>query len=209
MSKTTGWRSLSAKRPEQSFSALEYYESEEGRSHVEKNAVRKIQRGLTMRALLLAKIPLHEKVLDAACGSGYSLELIKEAGYNAQGIDLSPRLVLLAKAKKLDARVGDLQKIPLPNAAFGGLISISALQWLLQGTEKEQKEKLAKCASEFWRVLKVGGRAAIQFYPESEEQAMLAAKAFRAKGFKTVLHTENPENARKRKVFILLEKQEN
>ncbi|MFA6049348.1 MAG: class I SAM-dependent methyltransferase [Candidatus Micrarchaeia archaeon] len=206
MASTPGWRARSAKRPEQSFSALEYYESEEGKSHVEKNAVRKIQRGLTMRALLLAKIPLQEKLLDAGCGSGYSLELLKEAGYKAQGFDLSPRLVALAKAKKLDARVGDIQKIPFPDAAFGGIISISALQWLLQGTEKEQKEKLSKCASEFWRVLKAGGKAAIQFYPESEEQAMVAAKAFRAKGFKTILHTENPENARKRKVFILLEK---
>ncbi len=201
MKNTTG------RRPEENFSALEYYESGEGRSHVETNAVRRIQRDLTMRALLLAKIPLSEKVLDAGCGSGFSLELLKEAGYKAQGIDISPRMVALAKAKKLNARVGDLQKIPFLDGSFGGIISISALQWLLQGSEKEKKEKTAKCAREFWRVLKPGGKAAVQFYPASDSDAMIAAKSFRAIGFKTVLHTESPENAKKKKVFILLEKQ--
>ncbi len=206
MKQSTEWKNSQSRRPEESFSALEYYESGEGRAHVETNAVRRIQRVLTMRALLLAKIPLQEKVLDAGCGSGFSLKLLKEAGYKAQGFDISPRLVALAKAKKLNAKVGDLQKIPFLDGSFGGIISISALQWLSQGSENEKNEKLANCAREFWRVLKPGGKAAMQFYPASDEDAMLAAKAFRASGFKTVLHTESPENARKKKTFILLEK---
>ncbi|PIU81238.1 hypothetical protein COS70_05125, partial [Candidatus Micrarchaeota archaeon CG06_land_8_20_14_3_00_50_6] len=67
-------------------------------------------------------------------------------------------------------------------------------------------ENASKAAQEFWRVLKPNGIVVIQFYPRSEEEAMLAAKAFRAKGFAVRLITDNPQNPRKRKVFLLLKK---
>ena len=147
-------------------------------------------------------------ILDAGCGTGFSLSVLSELGFKAKGFDLSPRLVALARKKKLDAVVGDLRKIPFPPGSFGALISISALQWLLSEkySDKEREENVRKCASEFWRVLEKGGKAAVQFYPKSEEELFWAGKIFKSAGFSVVVHQDNAQNGRKRKCFLLLEK---
>ena len=199
---------VKSRRPEDSANALDYYESGEGRAQTETNAVKKIQEQITLRAVQLANFELGTTLLDAGCGSGHSLSVLSELGFKAKGFDLSPRLVSLAKKKKLDATVGDLRKIPFPGASFGGLVSVSALQWLLSAnySEDEKKQNLEKCASEFWRVLEKGGKAVVQWYPRSEQELFWAGKVFKSAGFRVVVHQDNADNARKRKCFLVLEK---
>ncbi len=201
------WRINSTNRPEDlGQSAFEYYESGLGRAHVETGAVRRVQRELALRALMHAQIPLNEKVLDAGCGSGFSLEVLKEAGYKPEGFDISPALVALSAKKGFKAKEGDLRKIPFSDGSFGAMISISAIQWLLQGSEIEKRENMKKCAKEFFRVLKPSGKAAIQFYPKTEGDLMLAGTAFKNAGLKTTIITENENNPKKRRFFLVLEK---
>lgn len=55
-------------------------------------------------------MPLFEKrksVLDIGCGRGEFLELMKEAGVPARGIDISPELVEACRAKGLEAEAAD------------------------------------------------------------------------------------------------------
>lgn len=56
-------------------------------------------------------------VLDAGCGEGYLSRILVERCANVTGIDISPRLIELARAKdpggKIDYRVADLSQ-PLP-----------------------------------------------------------------------------------------------
>ncbi|MGD0199419.1 MAG: methyltransferase domain-containing protein, partial [Bryobacteraceae bacterium] len=55
-------------------------------------------------------VPLFEKrkaVLDIGCGRGEFLELMKEAGVPARGIDISPELVAACRAKGLEAEAAD------------------------------------------------------------------------------------------------------
>ena len=49
-------------------------------------------------------------------------------------------------------------------------------------------------------------KALVQFYPKSEEEMMLAGKAFREAGFKTKIQIDNEKNARKRRIYLLLRK---
>ena len=55
-------------------------------------------------------VPLFEKrksVLDIGCGRGEFLELMKEAGVPARGVDISPELVAACRAKGLEAEAAD------------------------------------------------------------------------------------------------------
>lgn len=141
--------------------------------------------------------PLDWKILDAGCGNGFSLEILREIGYSCAGFDVSPAMVALAKKKGFTAKLGDLRKIPFPKASFDAIISVSALQWI-------DLSEASVVAREFKRVLKKGGRVVIQFYPESERQLMDWAKAFKPAGFSVVVTQEGLESPRKRRVFLLL-----
>ncbi|MEW5954941.1 MAG: methyltransferase domain-containing protein [Candidatus Micrarchaeota archaeon] len=189
-------------RPEDEKAVHEHYSPEEAKRYAESNAMRRIQRQLTLRALELARIPLSARVLDAGCGTGFSLEVLEEARYKKiAGFDAVPSLLEFAEKKGFKVRQGDLRDIPFQSNSFDAIVSISVLQWILA---KDAKENAAKAAKEFRRVLSPRGIAVIQFYPLSEEEAMLAARAFKNEGFKTTLVTDNLRNPRKRKVFMLL-----
>jgi 2-polyprenyl-3-methyl-5-hydroxy-6-metoxy-1,4-benzoquinol methylase len=60
------------------------------------------------------------QVLDAGCGEGYLSRLLAERGAHVTGIDISPRLIELARAKDpagtIDYRLADLSR-PLPECA--------------------------------------------------------------------------------------------
>ncbi len=193
-------------RPEDECEVGDFYDSGEVQRYSQSNAMRRIQRDLTLRALDLARFPLNSKILDAGCGSGFSLEILKEVGYKKiYGFDLLPAFVAEAKKRGFkNVKVGDLRQFPFSAAEkFDGIISISALQWVSVHGEKE----VEKVAVEFFSHLITGGSAVVQFYPKSEGELMSVAKVFRAIGFKVKMITENPGNARKRKSFLLLYKE--
>jgi 2-polyprenyl-3-methyl-5-hydroxy-6-metoxy-1,4-benzoquinol methylase len=56
------------------------------------------------------------RVLDAGCGEGYLARVLAARGAHVTGIDLSPRLIELARAKdpdgNIDYRVADLSQLP-------------------------------------------------------------------------------------------------
>ncbi len=189
-------------RPEDVYaSADKFYEDKEATRYANSNAMRKTQRELTMRALELQIPPLDSKILDAGCGCGYSLEVLKEIGYeNIKGFDLTPQFIQTAKTKGFNVKTGDLRKIPFKEK-FDVIISISALQWI---TAHNLEKNITQTAKEFKRLLKPHGYALIQFYPKSERELMHAAQTFNQNQFKVKIITDNPDNAKKRKNFLLL-----
>ena len=189
-------------RPEESSrDALDFYEAQgEALRYSQSGALQRIQKQLTLKALLYAEFPEGAKLLDAGCGNGFSSAVAEEAGYSVKGFDVSPTMIEIAKRAGVDARLGDLRKIPFPARSFDGIFSVSALQWL------KTKNDLIKAAKEFHRVLKRGGGAVVQWYPKSENEMLAAANAFKRVGFEVTLRVENPENPRKRRVFLLCDK---
>ena len=195
-------------RPEDNFDAGNFYASDEGTTHREKNAIRTIQRRITARALELLAVEPPTLMLDAGCGSGFSSELAKEVGFKVNGFDLDRKMVEAARKKGIDAKIGNLTKIPFEDSSFDCAISISALQWLGAGkSEKEAAAEYLKCAKEFHRVMRKGARAVIQFYPKDEDEAVLTGKAFVKAGFAARLQIDSSDNPRKRKVFLVLSRQ--
>jgi SAM-dependent methyltransferase len=68
-----------------------------------------------------------QPVLDAGCGRGEFLELLREAGVPARGVDLDPGMVARAQSKGLDVERGDLIAC-LDNMPDGSLGVVFAAQ---------------------------------------------------------------------------------
>jgi SAM-dependent methyltransferase len=193
------------KRPEENHDSPSFYESGEGDSHREKNAIRNIQGRITLRALELLAVAPPARILDAGCGSGFSSIIAKAVGHDVSGFDLDRKMVEAAKKNGINAKLGNLTKIPYAGKSFDGIISISALQWLGAGkSPKAAFEEYFKAAKEFDRVLKPHSRAVIQFYPRDEDEAFNAGRAFRKAGFTVTLQIDSADNPKKRKTFLVL-----
>lgn len=191
----------SRNRPEEKYAdARDYYDGVEGKAYSSSKALERIQRGITLRCIELAMPSLDSRVLDAGCGNGYSMRVLKELGFKKiKGIDSSRAMVEKAKATGFDAVEGNLVKLPFGRGEFDFIVSVSVLQWL-------KEKEFRKVAREFKRVLSEKGKAVAQFYPKSEREARAWAKAFKECGFRVETVVDNALNARKRKVFLVLGK---
>lgn len=98
-----------------------------------------------------------ERVLDVGCGAGNLAELAAGAGARVTGIDLSPRLVEVAKARAeaggydIDYRVGDAENLDVEDASFAKVVSSVAMIFAPDHDA---------AARELARVTKPGGRLA-------------------------------------------------
>jgi SAM-dependent methyltransferase len=65
-----------------------------------------------------------DTVLEVGCGPGeLSVRVQEELGVAVTAIDLSPRMVELARAAGVDARVGDVQELPLADGTFDCVVA--------------------------------------------------------------------------------------
>ncbi len=90
------------------------------------------------------------RVLEVGCGRGESAEwLMRELSGQLVAIDLSERMVELARQRGVDARVGDVQSLPFRDGEFD---CVAAL-WVLYHVPN-----LERGLGEIVRVLRSGGR---------------------------------------------------
>ncbi len=71
-------------------------------------------------------------VLDVGCGRGEFLDLLRDAGVPATGLDLNPEMVEVCRARGLDAKVGDARTYlqAVPDESLGGLIAVQVVEHL-------------------------------------------------------------------------------
>lgn len=90
--------------------------------------------------------------LDLGCGRGVWLELLRERGFGAQGVDLSAAAVAAAQAQGLDAQVGDALAW-LQARADGSVLAVSAFHLMEHLPFALRLALVQECA----RVLMPGG----------------------------------------------------
>jgi 18S rRNA (guanine1575-N7)-methyltransferase len=96
--------------------------------------------------------------------------------------------------------------IPFRPGSFDACISISVLQWLFNAESKQTSshQRLFRFFSTLYSALKRGGKAVLQFYPETEGQsATVMAEAKRA-GFGGGIVIDYPESKKARKYYLCL-----
>jgi len=71
-------------------------------------------------------------VLDVGCGRGEFLELLRDRGVRAQGIDINPAMVEVCRGKGLQAETGDALAYlgKLPDGSLGGLFAAQVVEHL-------------------------------------------------------------------------------
>jgi 18S rRNA (guanine1575-N7)-methyltransferase len=96
--------------------------------------------------------------------------------------------------------------LPFRPATFDACISISALQWLCYSNAKNQnpKKRLLRFFSSLYTVLKRGGRAVLQFYPETADQAVLISETATKVGFAGGVVVDYPNSAKAKKHYLVL-----
>jgi SAM-dependent methyltransferase len=91
-----------------------------------------------------------KRILEVGCGWGELAEWVgRETGAEVVAIDLSPRMVELARECGVDVRVGDVQALPFADGEFD--VAIAA--WMLYHVPD-----LDRGIAELARVLRPGGR---------------------------------------------------
>jgi SAM-dependent methyltransferase len=93
------------------------------------------------------------RVLEVGCGWGELAEWVaRETGAEVVAVDLSPRMVELARERGVEAQVGDVQELPFEDGAFD--VAIAA--WMLYHVPD-----LDRGIAELARVLRPGGRLVV------------------------------------------------
>ena len=192
-----------------------FYTREEVKRYNSSSGMKKTQRELTEIALSLSEIDFSRNkgisVLDIGCGTGFSIDYLKEKGINQViGIDPSLEMVKLAKDKKLDVRVGgfeDLSSLGFKKDQFDLVISMSALQWVTSGKEGLfLKNSIKGIGKSIYFILKEKGSCVIQFYPRDEAVFQDVTSAFERVGFRVASYLYNEKNIKKKKSFLILKK---
>lgn len=176
-----------------------------------------IQESMTDRAIEL--LELKEKdgpalILDLGCGSGLSSQCIEEFGHKWVGVDISEAMINVAKERKQEGDLEDLQIIqsdlgdglPFRPGSFDGAISVSALQWLCNADKKSHSpaKRLLRLFSTLYTCLTREGRAVFQFYPENPAQVELINQQALKAGFTGGIVIDNPDSTRAKKFFLVL-----
>jgi 18S rRNA (guanine1575-N7)-methyltransferase len=200
-----GWK-VKSNRPEEIYSSpSEYYTKDLISKYSKASHMRRIQRKIIHRLIELMDLPPKGIVLELGCAWGYSGEYMMELGYDVIGIDIIDDFLIESqkrglKVKKLDMR--DLNN-EFNNKTFDIVFSISALQWI------KRDEDMQKVANSVFYVIKDGGIAGFQFYPKSENEMKRVAKFFSDSGFEGQIIIDNPNNLKKRLIFLILKKKIN
>ena len=101
--------------------------------------------------LFLELLSLNQPVLEAGCGSGKWMHFFKRRGIVGVGIDWSD--ALQARSRDFDPTVafdtGDLRALPYADGQFGSVISLGAVEHVVEGPRRALQE--------FVRVLRPGG----------------------------------------------------
>ncbi len=91
------------------------------------------------------------RVVDLGCGSGIFTNLLHQRGYRCTGVDLSPKLIAIAKDKfsGIEFIEADIESLPFEDASFDGVLLSGVLHHL---------PNQSLCAAEVLRILRPGGK---------------------------------------------------
>lgn len=130
-----------------------------------------------------AALPDGARVLDLACGAGRHLELLRDAGHKAIGLDLSRPLLRRTRerAGQGGAVQGDMRDLPFVDAAFDAVVQFFT-SFGYFATREEDRRTL----DEVRRVLRAGGAFLVDFLNAERVRRELVPEDERRVGGRTV-----------------------
>ncbi|MFX1493016.1 MAG: class I SAM-dependent methyltransferase [Promethearchaeota archaeon] len=202
---------IKTKRPEELFENIrDYFNTEYIKKYAKSKNMRRIQEKITFRALELLETRSSKiRILDAGCGPGFAALYLKEIGFDVIALDVISEFLRYYNLIEINPLVADMCFLPFKPNTFDAIISISALQWIFRDNyNKKMEYLLIKLTKSFYKTLKSNGKVVIQFYPKNNEIMEKIGNLFVSNtNFKGNFIIDNPNNAKKRKIFLLLKKE--
>jgi ubiquinone/menaquinone biosynthesis C-methylase UbiE len=102
-------------------------------------------------AIRLLQLERGARIGDLGCGSGIFSGMLRGAGYVPCGLDISPKLIELARRNYPDIEFfeGDVENLPFPTASLDGLVLMGIVHHFPDPS---------RCTQEAFRVLRPAGR---------------------------------------------------
>ncbi len=201
---------IKRKRPEEIYENVsDYFSGERLENYANSKNIQRIQIKITKRAFELMQLKKKNAlILDAGCGPGFASFYIKHIGYNVVAFDIIKDFLSYYDINDLNPLVADMTALPFKPNSFDGIISISALQWIYREMKnKEMKKLFIDLILSFYKVLKFGSKAIFQFYPKNKIILEHMKNIINSNSnFKGGFIIDNPNNPKKRKIFLILEK---
>jgi ubiquinone/menaquinone biosynthesis C-methylase UbiE len=146
----------------------------------------------------LSRLKPPARVADLGCGSGAFTALLKHAGYDCVGVDLSAKLIEVGRRKypHIEFAEGDIEHLPFPDGSFDGV--------LLSGVVHHFPDP-SRCAAEVFRVLRPGGRF-VAFDPNRMNPFMWLYRDRSSPLYSPVGVTENERPVLAREVVTVFER---
>ena len=199
------------KRPEEIYNKVsDYFYGKRLEDYASSKNIQRIQIKITKRAFEILELEKkHALVLDAGCGPGFASFYIKKLGYDVVAMDLISNFLFYYNLQDLNPLVGDMCIPPFRPNTFDAIISISALQWIYRDiTNKKMTQAFSNLIKSFYEILKFGSKVIFQFYPKNEIIITHMKKIINENTmFNGGYLIDNPDNPKKRKIFLILEKE--
>jgi len=201
---------IKRERPEDLFENVsDYFSSETLTNYAESKSIMRTQKKITIRALELLELKNDRSlILDAGCGPGFAAIYLNELGYKTVALDIISEFLKYYDIEYLNPILADMCYPPFKPDSFDSIISISALQWVIRDVKSESERIiLTNLFVSFYQILKPESKMIIQFYPKSTVIMDYIAEIVNTKtNFEGNFIIDNPNNPKKRKVYLLLKK---
>ena len=201
---------IKRKRPEELFEkASDYFDLETLTNYAKSKSIMRAQIKMTQRALEILELQKnHYLILDAGCGPGFAAFYLNQLGHKTIALDFISDFLKFYDIKDLNPILADMSFTPFQPKIFDAIISISALQWIFKDfSNKIMRSNLISLFRSFYNILKPNSKAVIQFYPKNNVIMEKIGKIIReTTPFSGTFIIDNPNNPKKRKIFLLLEK---
>ena len=134
-------------------------------------ALRPVDRALVSAFAELVRANGPAPVADLGCGPGYVTARLDALGVPVFGVDLSPRMVGIARRTHPELRfhVGTMTALDLPPKTLGGIAALYSVIHVPQ-------EHLPTLFGEFHRVLTAGGHALVAFQTGDDDRLHMAER---------------------------------
>ena len=201
---------IKRKRPEDLFENVsDYFNAETLKKYAESKSIMRTQKKMTIRALELLELKNnYSLILDAGCGPGFAAMYLNELGYKTVVLDIISEFLKYYDIEYLNPILADMCYPPFKPDSFDSIISISALQWVIRDVRSESERLiLTNLFVSFYQILKPESKMIVQFYPKSTViMDYIAEIVNNTTNFKGNFVIDNPNNPKKRKIFLLLKK---
>ena len=201
---------IKRKRPEEIYKDVrDYFNKENICRYATSKSIMKILEKITIRALeILGLQKDNALILDAGCGPGFTAMYLDAIGFDVISIDIISDFLSFYNIRNLNPIVADICLPPFKGSVFDAIISISALQWIYRDIEdKVRRNKFISLTKSFERILKPDSKLVIQFYPKNEIIMKAIGNIFTEHtNLKGTFVIDNPNSAKKRRIFLYLKK---